>query len=115
MAIDVTEQSPDLVPGETATRQHPLSTRTEWLRPNILWAIAGGVVGYLIGHWLGNVIASGYTNVQSSGQNDVANVLGLSFGSPGLISMSPSMPSKSGDNTFLRVYGCNISRTLYSK
>ena len=80
MAIDVTEQSPYLFPGETATRQHPVSARSEWLRPNLLWAIAGGVVGYLIGHWLGNVIASGYANVQGSGQNDVANVLGLSFG-----------------------------------
>jgi cytochrome c oxidase subunit 1 len=80
MAIDVTEQSPDPFPGETATRQHPVSARSEWLRPNVLWAIAGGVAGYLIGHWLGNVIASGYANVQGSGQNDVANVLGLSFG-----------------------------------
>ncbi len=34
-------------------------------------------VGYLIGHWLGNVIASGYTQVQDTGQNDVAIVLGL--------------------------------------
>ena len=80
MAIDVTQQAPDAFPGETATRQHPLSTRSEWIRPNVLWAIAGGVIGYLVGHWLGNVIASGYTNVQNSGQNDVANVLGLSFG-----------------------------------
>jgi cytochrome c oxidase subunit 1 len=80
MAIDVTEKSPEPFPGETATRQHPLSARPEWRRPNVLWAIAGGVAGYLIGHWLGNVIASGYANVQGSGQNDVANVLGLSFG-----------------------------------
>jgi cytochrome c oxidase subunit 1 len=80
MAIDVSEQSSDLLPGETATRQHPVSARPEWLRQNVLWAIAGGVVGYLIGHWLGNVMASGYINVQSSGQNDLANVLGLSFG-----------------------------------
>ena len=80
MAIDVTEQPPAEYPGETATRQHPISHRSEWMRPNVLWAIAGGVVGYLIGHWLGNVIASGYANVQGSGQNDVANVLALSFG-----------------------------------
>jgi len=80
MAIDVTEQYPGPAAGETATRQHPVSVRPEWQRPNILWAIAGGVVGYLIGHWLGNVIASGYTNVANGGQNDVANVLGLSFG-----------------------------------
>ena len=45
-----------------------------------MWAMAGAVVGYLIGHWLGNVIGSGYTQVQDSGQNDVAIVLGLTFG-----------------------------------
>ena len=39
--------------------------------------------GYLIGHWLGNVIASGYTQVQNTGQNDVAIVLGLSLGVAG--------------------------------
>ena len=37
-------------------------------------------VGYLFGHWLGNVIASGYTASQNSGQNDVATVLALVFG-----------------------------------
>ena len=42
--------------------------------------MVGGVIGYLIGHWLGNVIASGYQQVQGSGQNDVAIVLGLSLG-----------------------------------
>ena len=37
----------------------PLWRRSQWLQPNALWAIAGGIIGYLIGHWLGNVIASG--------------------------------------------------------
>ncbi len=40
----------------------------------------GRVGGYAVGHWLGNLIASGYTNIQGNGQNDVAIVLGLSFG-----------------------------------
>src|SRR5450631_2663772 len=79
MAIDTTEQPPAEYPGEEATRQHPISTRSEWLRPHLGWAIVGGVAGYLFGHWLGNVIASGYINVQSSGQNDVAIVLALTF------------------------------------
>jgi cytochrome c oxidase subunit 1 len=79
MAIDVAEQPPAEYPGETATRQHPISHRSDWLRPNVVWAAAGAVIGYLIGHWLGNVIASGYANVQGSGQNDVATVLALVF------------------------------------
>jgi cytochrome c oxidase subunit 1 len=79
MAIDTTEQPPPEYPGEEATRQHPISTRSEWLRPHMGWAIVGGVAGYLFGHWLGNVIASGYANVQGSGQNDTAIVLGLTF------------------------------------
>ena len=62
----------------------PPTRRSEWLRPNVLWAIAGGVVGYLIGHWLGNVIASGYQQTQgASDLNDVAIVLGLSLGVAG--------------------------------
>src|SRR5580698_223652 len=79
MAIDTTEQPAAEFPGEVATRQHPIATRSEWLRPHLGWAIVGGVLGYLFGHWLGNLIASGYTNIQGSGQNDVAIVLALAF------------------------------------
>jgi cytochrome c oxidase subunit 1 len=43
-------------------------------------AIIGAIAGYALGHFLGNSIASGYANVQGSGQNDVAIVLGLSLG-----------------------------------
>ena len=60
----------------------PAWRRSPWLRPHILWAMAGAVIGYLIGHWLGNVIASGYDQVQTS-QNDVAIVLGLVLGVAG--------------------------------
>ena len=83
MAID-TSVSEFEYPGEedvgTPPKPPPSWRRSAWLQPNVLWAIAGGVVGYLIGHWLGNVIASGYDQVQAMGQNDVAIVLGLSFG-----------------------------------
>ena len=54
--------------------------RSGWLGPHLGRALVGGVAGYLLGHWLGNLIASGYTNVQGNGQNDVATVLGLSLG-----------------------------------
>jgi hypothetical protein len=84
MAIDTTLDQPEY-PGEedigTPERIPTGWRRSPWLRPNVLWAIAGGVVGYLIGHWLGNVIASGYQQTAgASGLNDVAIVLGLVFG-----------------------------------
>ena len=87
MAIDTTQVGDFEYPGEEAVDIPPTTPptwrRSDWFRPNLVWAIAGGVVGYLIGHWLGNVIASGYQQVQSKGQNDVAIVLGLSFGVAG--------------------------------
>jgi cytochrome c oxidase subunit 1 len=37
------------------------------------------VLGYLLGHWAGNLIGSSHTTIQYNGQNDIAIVLGLSF------------------------------------
>jgi cytochrome c oxidase subunit 1 len=54
--------------------------RPGWLGPNLVRALAGGVGGYALGHWLGNVIGAGYITPQSNGQNDVAVVLGLAVG-----------------------------------
>jgi cytochrome c oxidase subunit I len=53
--------------------------RSPWLGPHIGTATVGGIAGYLIGHWLGNFIASDFAVVQNSGQNDVATCLALSF------------------------------------
>ena len=68
-----------------ATRPPARSTRRRpgWLGPHAGRALVGAVGGYAFGHWIGNVIASGYSNVQGSGQNDVAIVLGLSIGVAG--------------------------------
>ncbi len=49
------------------------------MQQSVLTAVAGGIIGYLVGHWLGNMIASNYTNIQGSGQNDVAISLALAF------------------------------------
>jgi cytochrome c oxidase subunit 1 len=57
--------------------------RPAWLGQHVGTALLGGIIGYAVGHWLGNVIASGYDNVQGSGQNDVAVVLGLALGFAG--------------------------------
>ncbi len=48
--------------------------------PHLGRALVGAVAGYAFGHWVGNLIAAGYDNFQSNGQNDVATVLGLSIG-----------------------------------
>ena len=66
MAIDTTVGEFDTPARRTSAPRTSAADRwrrSHWLRPNVLWAMAGGVVGYLIGHWLGNVIASGYQQV----------------------------------------------------
>ena len=118
MAIDTTVGEFEY-PGEeelgTPERLPGSGRRSDWLRPNVLWAMAGGVVGYLIGHWLGNVIASGYQQVQATAQNDVAIVLGLSLGVLGWMAgigalnyplakvlgyeLSPAPPNRAGSAT----------------
>ncbi|HVC69995.1 MAG TPA: cbb3-type cytochrome c oxidase subunit I [Acidimicrobiales bacterium] len=80
MAIDTrqpisAEHSGDAAPPATPGRRRP-----GWLGPHLGRALVGAVAGYALGHWIGNVIASGYINTQGSGQNDVAIVLGLSIG-----------------------------------
>jgi cytochrome c oxidase subunit I len=57
----------------------PRRARPWWLRPAIHTAILGAVAGYLFGHWLGNVIASGYQQVTEGDLNDLAIVLGYAF------------------------------------
>jgi cytochrome c oxidase subunit I len=85
MAIDTTQAEEFEYPGEEGVgappHVPPAWRRSAWLQPNVLWAMVFAVVGYLIGHWLGNVIAGGYQQtVGASDLNSVAIVLGLSFG-----------------------------------
>src|ERR1700689_7396 len=54
-------------------------TRSGFMSPNAVWALAGGAGGYALGHFCGNVIAANQVVVQGDGQNNVAVVLGLSF------------------------------------
>ncbi len=53
--------------------------RPWWMRPAVHTAIIGAVLGYAFGHWLGNVIASGYQQVAHANANDTALVLGYTF------------------------------------
>jgi cytochrome c oxidase subunit I len=57
--------------------------RPWWLRPAVHTAAAGAVIGYLIGHWLGNFMAAGYFQVHAGDQNDMALVLGYAVGTLG--------------------------------
>ncbi len=53
--------------------------RAWWARPGMHTAVVGAVLGYAFGHWLGNLIASGYPNVTVADDNDTAIVLGYIF------------------------------------
>ncbi|MHB1988856.1 MAG: cytochrome c oxidase subunit I [Acidimicrobiales bacterium] len=89
MAIDMSsdlpaggpEAGPDAPPiGGTPPPASPPRLRPSFLDQNVLTALIGAVAGYAFGHWIGNVIASGYANISGSGQNDTAICLGLAFG-----------------------------------
>src|SRR5580698_8213441 len=55
--------------------------RSWWLRPNVLTALVGAVLGYYIGHWLGNFMTPSFvaTGGGASDVNDEAIVLGYAF------------------------------------
>jgi len=80
MALDMrasigADHSGDAPPPAPRPRRRP-----KWLGPHLGRALVGAVAGYALGHFLGNSIASGYINVQGSGQNDIATILALSIG-----------------------------------
>ena len=57
-----------------------LPARPGWFSQHLGTAVVGGVLGYLLGHWLGNVVASGYPQVANSGSNPTAVAGGLLLG-----------------------------------
>ncbi len=61
----------------------PPPARPWWMRPAVHTGLIGAVLGYLIGHWLGNFLAGGYVHAVNSGQNDMAIVLGYVLGTVG--------------------------------
>ena len=79
------EMSDPLLPGtgegapSKPVAPQPRRPRPAWAQQHVGTAVVGGVVGYLVGHWLGNAIASNYQSVQGEGQNDVATCLALSL------------------------------------
>jgi cytochrome c oxidase subunit 1 len=57
--------------------------RPFWRSQSIITGLIGGAAGYAFGHWLGNAVGSGHTNVVNSGQNDIAILLGYIFATLG--------------------------------
>ena len=54
--------------------------RPGWISQHLGTAIVLAILGYLLGHWMGNAISGNYIYIANSGQNAIANTLGLSFG-----------------------------------
>jgi cytochrome c oxidase subunit I len=77
MAIE-TEPGTAQRPGGGEPAGQP-GARSWWLRPAIHTGIIGAVAGYALGHWLGNLIASGYQQISTADANDTAIVLGYLF------------------------------------
>src|SRR6516162_8737616 len=76
----------DIQPG--AGRMQPVaggpeSSRPWWMRPAIHTGLNGAVIGYFLGHWLGNALSYDYAQNALSDTNDVPIILGYVFGTIG--------------------------------
>src|SRR5436305_15134583 len=61
----------------------PESARSWWLKPAFHSGLIAAVLGYLLGHWLGNFLSSSYPQNPLSDSNDFPIVLGYVFGTIG--------------------------------
>jgi cytochrome c oxidase subunit I len=61
----------------------PESARPWWMKPAVHTGIVGAVIGYFLGHWVGNLLSSNYAQNALAGNNDVPIVLGYLFGTVG--------------------------------
>src|ERR1022692_2680232 len=55
----------------------PGPVRAWWQRPAIHTAVLGAVVGYAVGHWIGNIFSANYQQLPLSDSNDLPVVLGF--------------------------------------
>ena len=81
MAIEIQPEKAQQPGGREPAGLPP--ARPWWMRPAVHTGLIGAVLGYLIGHWLGDFLASGYSQVKNNGQNDMALVLGYALGTVG--------------------------------
>src|SRR5262252_3821617 len=61
----------------------PESSRPWWMKPAIHTGLIGAVIGYFLGHWLGNALSYDYAQNALSDTNDVPIILGYVFGTIG--------------------------------
>ena len=54
----------------------PDNARPWWMKPAVHTGLIGAVIGYLLGHWLGNALSYDYQQNALSDTNDVPIVLG---------------------------------------
>ncbi len=76
----VHERPHDVALAASSTERPPLTQRPGLLSQHVGTAILAAIVGYAIGHWLGNTISGHYPYIANSGQNAIADTLGLMFG-----------------------------------
>jgi cytochrome c oxidase subunit I len=81
MAIEIQPEKAQQPGGRGPAGTRP--ARAWWLRPAFHTGIVGAVVGYLVGHWFGNFVASTYTQVVNSSENNFAIVFGYLLGTLG--------------------------------
>ena len=55
----------------------PEMKRPGWFSQHLGTAILFGFLGYILGHWFGNYLASGYDYIANNGQNSIADLLAL--------------------------------------
>ncbi len=81
MAVNLETRPGGDTPGHPTSKDIHASSRSS--RLNVITGLIGAAIGYLLGYWLGTDIAHNYARVQSTGQNNVAIILGYLFGTVG--------------------------------
>jgi cytochrome c oxidase subunit 1 len=71
--------SADVIEAPPGAEDAPRTTGHGWLSQHVGTAIVCGFLGYILGHWLGNLIGSAYPYIANSGQNSLAVLLALLF------------------------------------
>src|SRR6185312_11213982 len=81
MSIEIEPEKAQEPAGSGPARPRP--ARPCWMRPAFHTGISGAVIGYFLGHWLGNMLSYGYARNALSDMNDFPLVLGYVIGTIG--------------------------------